>query len=188
MYGTGNSLPSSPCSRTTPITCSCAAIYILNVFLAITGRNTGGGMRYSLIFSKSFSLFCLPSEFLLKFEPNQWQQRLHSPCKVRYKTTQVIYLTEQLLDIFLAHQFSNLPNGLNFLRSICMPYSCPINPKNLPDVTLSYPIPRKRERSLHTCAQDVQITRTVAHSKVLFFSNSFIIGLAILEKSFMNRR
>jgi hypothetical protein len=25
--------------------------------------------------------------------------------------------------------------------------------------TLSYPIPRKRERSLHTCAQDVQITR-----------------------------
>jgi hypothetical protein len=24
---------------------------------------------------------------------------------------------------------------------------------------LSYPIPRKRERSLHTCAQDVQITR-----------------------------
>jgi hypothetical protein len=24
---------------------------------------------------------------------------------------------------------------------------------------LSYPVPRKRERSLHTCAQDVQITR-----------------------------
>jgi hypothetical protein len=27
--------------------------------------------------------------------------------------------------------------------------------------TVSYPVPRKRERSLHTCAQDVQITRTV---------------------------
>jgi hypothetical protein len=26
---------------------------------------------------------------------------------------------------------------------------------------LSYPVPRKRERSLHTCAQDVQITRMV---------------------------
>jgi hypothetical protein len=26
---------------------------------------------------------------------------------------------------------------------------------------LSYPVPRKRERSLHSCAQDVQITRTV---------------------------
>jgi hypothetical protein len=26
---------------------------------------------------------------------------------------------------------------------------------------LSYPVPRKRERSLHTCAQDVQITRTI---------------------------
>jgi hypothetical protein len=24
---------------------------------------------------------------------------------------------------------------------------------------VSYPVPRKRERSLHTCAQDVQITR-----------------------------
>jgi hypothetical protein len=28
-------------------------------------------------------------------------------------------------------------------------------------VMLSYPVPRKRERSLYTCAQDVQITRTV---------------------------
>jgi hypothetical protein len=28
---------------------------------------------------------------------------------------QVIYLTEQLLVIFLAHWFSNLPDGLNFL-------------------------------------------------------------------------
>jgi hypothetical protein len=26
------------------------------------------------------------------------------------------------------------------------------------------------------------------HSKALFFSNSFVIGLAILEKSFMNRQ
>jgi hypothetical protein len=26
---------------------------------------------------------------------------------------------------------------------------------------MSYPVPRKRERSLYTCAQDVQITRTV---------------------------
>jgi hypothetical protein len=24
---------------------------------------------------------------------------------------------------------------------------------------MSYPVPRKRERNLHTCAQDVQITR-----------------------------
>jgi hypothetical protein len=28
-------------------------------------------------------------------------------------------------------------------------------------VILSYPVPRKREQSLHTCAQDVQITRIV---------------------------
>jgi hypothetical protein len=28
-----------------------------------------------------------------------------------------------------------------------------------PVVELSYPVPRNRERSLHTCAQDVQITR-----------------------------
>jgi hypothetical protein len=48
------------------------------------------------------------------FEPNQWQQRLHSPYQVRYKMTQVIYLTEQHLDVFLVHRFSNLPNGLNF--------------------------------------------------------------------------
>jgi hypothetical protein len=27
--------------------------------------------------------------------------------------------------------------------------------------SVSYPVPRKRERSLHTCAQDVQITRMV---------------------------
>jgi hypothetical protein len=27
--------------------------------------------------------------------------------------------------------------------------------------SLSYPVPRKRERSLHTCARDVQITRIV---------------------------
>jgi hypothetical protein len=27
--------------------------------------------------------------------------------------------------------------------------------------TVSYPVSRKREQSLHTCAQDVQITRTV---------------------------
>jgi hypothetical protein len=27
--------------------------------------------------------------------------------------------------------------------------------------TVSYPVPRTRERSLHTCAQDVQITRIV---------------------------
>jgi hypothetical protein len=26
-------------------------------------------------------------------------------------------------------------------------------------MTMSYPVPRNRERSLHTCAQDVQITR-----------------------------
>jgi hypothetical protein len=26
-------------------------------------------------------------------------------------------------------------------------------------LVVSYPVPRKRERSLHTCAQDVQITR-----------------------------
>jgi hypothetical protein len=30
-----------------------------------------------------------------------------------------------------------------------------------PGSYLSYPVPRKRERSLHTCAQDVQITRIV---------------------------
>jgi hypothetical protein len=28
---------------------------------------------------------------------------------------QVFYLTEQLLDVFLAQRFSNLPDGLNFL-------------------------------------------------------------------------
>jgi hypothetical protein len=33
-------------------------------------------------------------------------------------------------------------------------------PTSVSDI-LSYPIPRKRERSLHTCAQDVQITHIV---------------------------
>jgi hypothetical protein len=28
-----------------------------------------------------------------------------------------------------------------------------------PDADVSQPVPRKKERSLHTCAQDVQITR-----------------------------
>jgi hypothetical protein len=32
-------------------------------------------------------------------------------------------------------------------------------PAPAPTVVLSYPVPRNRERSLHTCAQDVQITR-----------------------------
>jgi hypothetical protein len=61
-------------------------------------------------------LFCPQNELLLMFELNQWQQRVHSPCKVRYKMTQVIYVIEQLLDVFLAHRFSNLLDGLNFLR------------------------------------------------------------------------
>jgi hypothetical protein len=75
------------------------------------------GWRHEVFFDlfKSFLLFCPPGE-LLMFEPNQWQQRLHLPCKVRYKMTQVIYLAKQLLDVFLAHRFSNLPDGLNFLR------------------------------------------------------------------------
>jgi hypothetical protein len=115
-YATENSLPSSSCSRTTPITHSCTAIYILNGFPVFRARNTGGDMRYFLIFSKASHCSAPPNELLLMFEPNQWQQRLHSPCKVRYKMTQVIYLTEQLLDVFLEHQFSNLVDGLNFLR------------------------------------------------------------------------
>jgi hypothetical protein len=33
--------------------------------------------------------------------------------------------------------------------------------RGIPIMTsMSHPVPRKRERSLHTCAQDVQITRT----------------------------
>jgi hypothetical protein len=35
----------------------------------------------------------------------------------------------------------------------------PGSEENLCGGQLSYPVPRKRERSLHTCAQDVQITR-----------------------------
>jgi hypothetical protein len=110
-YATGNSLPSSSYSRTTPITHSCTAKYNLNGLPAFGAHNMGGETRYSLI----FLLFCPPSELLLMFEPNQWQQRLHSPYKVRYKMTQVIYLTEQLLGVLLTHRFSNLPDGLNFL-------------------------------------------------------------------------
>jgi hypothetical protein len=108
-------LPSSS-SRTAPITHSCTAIYILNGFPAFGACNMDGDTRYSLIFSKAYCYSAPPqSELLLMFESNQWQQRLHSSCKVRYKTTQVIYLTEQLLDVFLAHRFSNLLDGLNFL-------------------------------------------------------------------------
>jgi hypothetical protein len=33
--------------------------------------------------------------------------------------------------------------------------------RNILGTAMSYPVPRERERSLHTCAQDVQITRTV---------------------------
>jgi hypothetical protein len=108
-------MPSS-CSKTTLITHSCMAIYILNGFLVFGARNTGGDRRYSLIFSKASRYSAPPNELLLMFEPNQWQQRLYSPCKVRYKMTQVIYLTEHLLDVFLAYWFSNLPDGLNFFR------------------------------------------------------------------------
>jgi hypothetical protein len=31
--------------------------------------------------------------------------------------------------------------------------------ERLHETLVSYPVPRKRKRSLHTCAQDVQITR-----------------------------
>jgi hypothetical protein len=60
----------------------------LNGFPAFGAHNTGGDMRYSMI----FSLFCPPIELLLMLEPNQRQQRLHLPYKIRYKMTQVIYL------------------------------------------------------------------------------------------------
>jgi hypothetical protein len=33
------------------------------------------------------------------------------------------------------------------------------------NAAVSYPVPRKRERSLHTCAQDVQITRMATIDK-----------------------
>jgi hypothetical protein len=56
-----------------------------------------------------------PSELLLMLEPSQWQQGIYSPCKIRYKTSQIIYHAEQLLDVFLARWFSNLSVGLNFL-------------------------------------------------------------------------
>jgi hypothetical protein len=36
---------------------------------------------------------------------------------------------------------------------------------DMPTRQLSYPVPRKRERSLHTCAQDVQITRMATIDK-----------------------
>jgi hypothetical protein len=114
-YATRNTLPSSSCSRTTPITHSCTAIYILNGFLAFRARNAGGDMRYSLIFLKATRCSTTQVNSSSMFEPNQWQQTLHSACKVRYKMTQVIYLTKQLLDVLLAHRFSNLSNGLHFL-------------------------------------------------------------------------
>jgi hypothetical protein len=113
-YATGNSLPSSSCSKTAPITHSCMAIYILNGFPTFGAHNMGGDTRYSLILLKACR-YSAPSELLLMFELNQWQQRFHSPCKVRYKMMQVIYLTEQLLGVFLTHRFPNIPDGLNFL-------------------------------------------------------------------------
>jgi hypothetical protein len=39
------------------------------------------------------------------------------------------------------------------------PFGEVLNCDNDEGVVLSYPVPRNRERSLHTCAQDVQITR-----------------------------
>jgi hypothetical protein len=113
-YATGNSLPSSSCSRTTNNPFLHGNTHLERV---PDHRSSQHGWRHEVFFDllESFLLFCRPSELLLMFEPNQWQQRLHLPCKVRYKMTQVIYLTEQLLDVFLAHRFSNLFDGLNFL-------------------------------------------------------------------------
>jgi hypothetical protein len=85
---------------------------------------------------ESFLLFCPPrEELLLMFEMNQWQQRLHSPYKVRYKMMQVIYLTKQLFDVCLAHWFSNLSDGLNILGVNLYAVFMYYNPKNLLDVT-----------------------------------------------------
>jgi hypothetical protein len=38
-------------------------------------------------------------------------------------------------------------------------------PDLVEEAEVSYPVPRKRERSLHTCAQDVQITRMATIDK-----------------------
>jgi hypothetical protein len=48
---------------------------------------------------------------------------------------------EQIFDLLLRKMQLKLPEGHKF------------------PIALSYPVPRNRERSLHTCAQDVQITR-----------------------------
>jgi hypothetical protein len=48
------------------------------------------------------------------------------------------------------HDFPTwLPNSISFLNS------------GRARALMSYPVPRKREQSFHTCAQDVQITRIV---------------------------
>jgi hypothetical protein len=45
---------------------------------------------------------------------------------------------------------------------------------------VSHPVPRKRERSLHTCAQDVQITRT-ANNMVNRYNTSLNYKLESLQ-------
>jgi hypothetical protein len=53
---------------------------------------------------------------------------------------------------------------VSFLGHIILEGGISVDPSKIQDVLsweVSYPIPRKRERSLYTCAQDVQITRTV---------------------------
>jgi hypothetical protein len=47
-------------------------------------------------------------------------------------------------------------------------------------VQVSHPVPRKRERSLHTCAQDVQIRRT-ANNMVNRYNISLNYGLESLQ-------
>jgi hypothetical protein len=57
-----------------------------------------------------------------------------------------------LFDLGASHDFMSLAYAQKAkltLWATMVPYSI---------TTLSYPVPRKRERSLHTCAQDVQIT------------------------------
>jgi hypothetical protein len=50
------------------------------------------------------------------------------------------------------------PCGPLGLRPSQPPLASPL-PQVEAHMPVSYPVPRKRERSLHTCAQDVQITR-----------------------------
>jgi hypothetical protein len=73
------------------------------------------------------------------------EEKMNSIFETKFRSYMQSLTQERPLEL---QQITQNPSPLPHLRSI-----------GSTTAVLSYPVPRKRERSLHTCAQDVQITR-----------------------------